>query len=66
MSEGKLVKHEKNGQIGIIVEGPVKRPMVGHIYHVLFGEGFQWVYPENIEILPEENCLKKEKREELK
>ena len=66
MSKGKLVKHSPTGRFGIIIEGPVKEPLVGHIYRVMFFEGPDWVYPEHIDVMQEKRCLLQKRKETLK
>ena len=42
---------DNRGRIGLLIEYPTKRLFVGTVYKVLFEEGIEWVYPENIEVL---------------
>ena len=51
---------DKNGRVGIILEEPVKKPLVGIVYKVLFPNGVEWVYPEEIE-LTEQKRLDRER-----
>ena len=51
---------EKDGRLGVIIEDPQKKPLVGYVYKVLFSEGVEWVYPERMDPAPKA-ALKKER-----
>ena len=62
LTPGSLVLDDKN-RVGILLGDPVKEHLVGFIYNVLFDQGPEWVYPENIALLQKLPEKKKEKEE---
>ena len=52
---------DDDGRVGMIIDYPDKKPLVGHVYKVLFQEGLEWVYPENINLLAEKSRDRKER-----